>query len=1194
MADFNASANFSQLIAEISKANDVWRAYAGAQKQATTATKDFLKSNASLQSGITSTTKLFDQYNQAINNTAQRVDTTSKSVKDQSEVIKDNNKNIKEMTLSWSTFGRLAVFSIASQALSTFTNSLKESISESIKFRVELGRIQTISQENQLTTNEWAKGLKNVAGEFNLDLLDATAAAYLAISNQVANGADTFNFLAEAARLSKIAQADLTQSTNALSSVLKSYNLEVDATREISDKLFKAAELGRLPLEAISDSIGTVTVAANSLGVGIDEVLATLATLTVQGVTPANAMTFLRNVLLKVIKPTDAMKEAVAELGFSSAEAGIKSLGLINFIESLGNTTNGSVGEMAELFNSIRAIQGVLGITGKNTELFRKNLEGIGNASKSADEALKLFTATAAERLSKQLNQLKVNLEGFGDGFTKVITPVIELFGGLTNVVGIFSVAILVKAIPALAVYKTTIIAAAVATKGFLLVLGPIALAVGAVAFAYQKYNEALAESVAVNARLEKATLNLANVGTDIFIKNLERSYVESNNVISRQIEGITRNQKSLLASTKIFNDEVINLSKKTTESLESNVKDIRKNVEGLKDGINLLDNEIKGFSFGTSPLESAFAKIRKAREDANAALQGEDAKGLVKAQELERKGLKELAAIAKGSVEAVEIVQNRTAKALEQQQKDLETLKSNLHKNEVERRNELLRLENELQGKKILLDTPVTKITGAETGEQARLAQENRERGLSLLVLAEKDKDIQLTIIDQINKERLAAADVEHKERLKNLREEATENKTRLEAAVKTLKDSNKQIFEDIKKNNLAIERANTLNANTRAKQASGLNFFFGADEDLKNIIDLTGRNRAALDTNNITLKNRLEQNKALGKELAEQLGTQKEQTKEIEKQNKLTDPLTQARPGDLFNPEIRPAFESDFKSAVAKAQAVNANILKEAGITPTASQVSLDDIVPEVDLNLKKSSTGALAVTIENPVTGGGLPDVPGTAGDKTGTEVGLLPSIEDVIKEEREATTLRNKVVQDELDAKNKALGESFKTAANNAAQLALSFSDLFAAMQGGQSKGARLGGILSAIGGVLTAVGTATGNPFIGGAGVIIGATGQIATKNFANGGEVGTDTVPAMLTPGEFVMNRQSTDRNYAQLKAINGFKYHADGGRISNTTTNVGDINLNINGGSSTARDATGLVSEISRLIRNGRANALA
>ena len=50
---------------------------------------------------------------------------------------------------------------------------------------------------------------------------------------------------------------------------------------------------------------------------------------------------------------------------------------------------------------------------------------------------------------------------------------------------------------------------------------------------------------------------------------------------------------------------------------------------------------------------------------------------------------------------------------------------------------------------------------------------------------------------------------------------------------------------------------------------------------------------------------------------------------------------------------------------------------------------------------------------------------------------------------------------------------------------------------------------------------------------------------------------GTDTVPAMLTPGEFVVNRAATSKNLGLLKDINSgaVRYYADGGYVSDNLT---------------------------------------
>jgi hypothetical protein len=64
---------------------------------------------------------------------------------------------------------------------------------------------------------------------------------------------------------------------------------------------------------------------------------------------------------------------------------------------------------------------------------------------------------------------------------------------------------------------------------------------------------------------------------------------------------------------------------------------------------------------------------------------------------------------------------------------------------------------------------------------------------------------------------------------------------------------------------------------------------------------------------------------------------------------------------------------------------------------------------------------------------------------------------------------------------------------------------------------------------------------------------------------ATGGR-GLDTIPTMLSPGEFVVNARSSRQFFAQLQAINSGQspqFRETGGNV----TNVGDINVNVTGG---------------------------
>jgi TP901 family phage tail tape measure protein len=109
-----------------------------------------------------------------------------------------------------------------------------------------------------------------------------------------------------------------------------------------------------------------------------------------------------------------------------------------------------------------------------------------------------------------------------------------------------------------------------------------------------------------------------------------------------------------------------------------------------------------------------------------------------------------------------------------------------------------------------------------------------------------------------------------------------------------------------------------------------------------------------------------------------------------------------------------------------------------------------------------------------------------------------------------------------------------------------------------------------------------------------AGLIFGAGmssmyGGMVPKYLARGGSIGSDTIPAMLTPGEFVMNRKATEQFGPILSMLNESKYPSMIGNkgipqipINNISTSANDnstavynynLGFSINGANSNAND---------------------
>ena len=73
----------------------------------------------------------------------------------------------------------------------------------------------------------------------------------------------------------------------------------------------------------------------------------------------------------------------------------------------------------------------------------------------------------------------------------------------------------------------------------------------------------------------------------------------------------------------------------------------------------------------------------------------------------------------------------------------------------------------------------------------------------------------------------------------------------------------------------------------------------------------------------------------------------------------------------------------------------------------------------------------------------------------------------------------------------------------------------------------------------------------------------------------------------MLTPGEMVMSAATTRRFASQLTAMNAGvrpSFHNQGGHV----TNVGDINVTVQGGGTGRQTARSIATELRRELRRG------
>ena len=202
---------------------------------------------------------------------------------------------------------------------------------------------------------------------------------------------DALKVLTASARAGTSGMTDTATAAKAVAAALNAYHRPASDARAVSDSLFKTVELGVLRFEELAQNMGDLVPAAAPLGVSLEEVGAAMSTITLQGVPAAEAATRVKNSMLQLASPSKNMAALLKANGFESAEAAIKGVGYAGVLEMISKQTGGNVTATSKLVPEIRALMGIVGLTGKNLDTYNKHLLEQRKASAGAGATAKAF-----------------------------------------------------------------------------------------------------------------------------------------------------------------------------------------------------------------------------------------------------------------------------------------------------------------------------------------------------------------------------------------------------------------------------------------------------------------------------------------------------------------------------------------------------------------------------------------------------------------------------------------------------------------------------------------------------------------------------------------------------------------------------------------------------------------------------------
>jgi TP901 family phage tail tape measure protein len=262
------------------------------------------------------------------------------------------------------------------------------------------------------------------------------AEALFFITSAGLRGADATDTLSASLRAAAVGLGETKTIADLATSAMNAYGVENLNATGATDILVAAVREGKLEASELAGAMGGVIPIASNMGVGFDEVGAALAAMSRTGTNAANGATQLTAILASIKKPTQQSAEAMLALGTSQEEISqsLAERGLMPTLMDLSARLEQTGMDATAIFPNIRALKGVLDLTGKGAADNVKIFDALSNTMGATDEAFNKTSKTASFQVTQGLNAMKTSLLSIGQTILEMVAPAIQKIGAfMTN-----------------------------------------------------------------------------------------------------------------------------------------------------------------------------------------------------------------------------------------------------------------------------------------------------------------------------------------------------------------------------------------------------------------------------------------------------------------------------------------------------------------------------------------------------------------------------------------------------------------------------------------------------------------------------------------------------------------------------------------------------------------------------------------
>lgn len=355
------------------------------------------------------------------------VEATEAQLKELEKAAADSNVTLTKVGEAFNNIGGKAT--AAGEALLPVTAAITgiggASVAMASDFEDAMAKVSTIADTTQVPMDELERAIMDLSNETGIASTDIAENVYNAISAGQETG-DAVNFVRNATTLAKAGFTDSASALDILTTAMNAYGMEADQVTNVSDLLIQTQNLGKTTVGELSSAMGKVIPTAKANNVEMDQLCASYAILTSNGIATAESTTYLNSMLNELGKGGSNVDNVLREkTGKSFAELSAEGMSLSDVLSIINDAATEEGKAFTDMWSSSEASKAGLVLLGDSADDFNSTLAEMQNATGATDEAFAKLDTTSFE-IQKAINEVKNTGIELGTTLLTALQPTIE------------------------------------------------------------------------------------------------------------------------------------------------------------------------------------------------------------------------------------------------------------------------------------------------------------------------------------------------------------------------------------------------------------------------------------------------------------------------------------------------------------------------------------------------------------------------------------------------------------------------------------------------------------------------------------------------------------------------------------------------------------------------------------------------